>query len=621
MAQRKPLLFLLAGYYLLSITTLVVWQEHNWFPVSGDEPHYLIMTSGIVRHRTLEQTLPYKEALASKKIPQPGLAPSWAIHAPPDTHALQGPHGLYNVHGVGLPLILAPAFAVAGIIGVKAFLVLLSGITVILGWRFSELFTKDLKVRALAVVTTCFGLPLIPAANQVFPDLLGGIISLSAITWMALRLTGNAQALAGDLLISAAIAYQPWLHIKFAAPALISAIALAYSAYQSDKHLRRASAFVIPLCFSFLSLAAYNEYAFGNFTGPYRGNALEVSLRSLMVFLGLHLDQFQGVFFQNPTYLIGLAFLPAYVAWSRRLGITTLLVYGALVVPNAMHPDGGYSFAGRFIWSGAVVFMAPTIFGLIKLAEFSRKILLCTAPIFVLLQVWFFGKYAFHQFDLYAKPSGTWLDVYPSLYSPLQEWLPAFYDRGWAFRYQPNYAFLIFAIGLCCLGRVYLYAEEKTFKVSLGTFVLASSAFILTAGATSTPRYDPLTYAATSLFSGTGQKEGDMILAKAPRDPAGLVTYGPYVPLKSGDYKFTISYFSSSPSDQAVGKWDVTVLAGDKIKELSSGEIPGSRGVKEQISRTFEIPRELSRLRVEVRTYFYGKSDLAVNNITITKAD
>jgi hypothetical protein len=623
MGQRKPLFFLLAAYYMVSFSVLVVWEKNNWFPVTGDEPHYLVMASGIVKHRTLEQTLPYKEEFESKEIYKDGLAPSSAQPSPANSPTAEGPHGLYSLHNVGLPLIVAPAFAVGRAIGVKVFLVLLSGITVILAWRFSEPFTADLKIRLLAIVLACFGLPLITAANQVSPDLLAGIISLSAVTWMGLRLMGNAQAIGGDLLIAGAIAFQPWLHLKLVAPALLSALALASTAYRSGKKLRRASAFVVPLCVSLVILATYNKHAFGKFAGPYPGGALHTSLTSLMVFLGLHLDQLQGILFQNPAYFIGLIFLPSYVACSRRIGITTLLLYGALVIPNALYPNwyGGDSFAGRFIWSGAAVFIAPTVYGVIKLGEASRKGLLCTASILILLQVLFFARYTSHRFDFYTKLRGTWLDTYPSFYSPLQEWLPAFYDRSWAFRYQPNYAFLIFAVGLLCFGAFYAHGEEKVFKTSLATFVVASSAYILTAGATSTPRYDPLTYEAISLPSQTGEKKGHFMLAGAPRDPAGFITFGPYVPLKSGQYKLTISYFSSSASAQVVGKWDVVVTVQNRIEEMAAGEIPGSQGVEEHISRTFRIPSQLSRHRVEIRTYFYGKSDLAINDITIAKAN
>jgi hypothetical protein len=61
-----------AIYLIGALVALMMWTRANINLISGDEPHYLIMASGIVKHGTFEQTLPYKEEFANK-----GNRPVW----------------------------------------------------------------------------------------------------------------------------------------------------------------------------------------------------------------------------------------------------------------------------------------------------------------------------------------------------------------------------------------------------------------------------------------------------------------------------------------------------------------------------------------------------------------
>ena len=86
-------------------------------------------------------------------------------------------------------------------------------------------------------------------------------------------------------------------------------------------------------------LAMYNEYAFGNFFGPYQNGAFEVSKTAFMVLSGLYFDQNQGFLLQNPFFLIGVLFIVFLFAYDRRFYFVAALVYLSLIVPNALHPN------------------------------------------------------------------------------------------------------------------------------------------------------------------------------------------------------------------------------------------------------------------------------------------
>lgn len=47
-------------YLILAFITLFIWNKRNFYPITGDEPHYLVMTQGFIRDQTFEQTQAYK---------------------------------------------------------------------------------------------------------------------------------------------------------------------------------------------------------------------------------------------------------------------------------------------------------------------------------------------------------------------------------------------------------------------------------------------------------------------------------------------------------------------------------------------------------------------------------
>ena len=81
------------------------------------------MAGGIARHGTLEQSVPYREEFATRKISRVEL---------PDTHTIRGPHGFFSIHNIGLPLLISLPFLPGGAFGAKIFMILVSGFVIIL---------------------------------------------------------------------------------------------------------------------------------------------------------------------------------------------------------------------------------------------------------------------------------------------------------------------------------------------------------------------------------------------------------------------------------------------------------------------------------------------------------
>jgi hypothetical protein len=87
-----------------------------------------------------------------------------------------------------------------------------------------------------------------------------------------------------------------------------------------------------------------------------------------MIFLGLHLDQSQGMFFAQPLLLTGVASLVPFVRARPWIASFWAALYLSLIVPNAMelarYGLGGP--AGRFAWSAMWLWLVPIGFVLAK---------------------------------------------------------------------------------------------------------------------------------------------------------------------------------------------------------------------------------------------------------------
>ncbi|MFC2002709.1 hypothetical protein ACFLV4_02005 [Chloroflexota bacterium] len=599
-------------YLVLAFTTFVVWQTSERYSVTGDEPHYLVMASGIIRHGTLEQTVPYKEEFQNREIYKRGLAPTDTLPGNIDTTVI-GPHGIYNVHNIGLPLLLALPFGIGGVIGAKVFMILLNSLIVLVIWKVSGLFSGDWKIRFAAVFAVSIGLPLIPASNQIYPNMLAGLICLNALYWI-LTLSKH-RPVAIEVFYALTIGFLPWLHIVFVPPALLLSATLVYLLLIGTKHFRRVIVVVLSLLLSLGILALYNDYAFGNLFGPYENGELQVSETALMVLLGLHFDQNQGFLLQNPVFLIGVLSIGSFLANNRRLGFIVALVYLSLIVPFSLHVNwyGGYSFFGRFAWAAAVFFMIPTVFGLIKLASLSRLAFRLIIGAGILLQVLLYFRYTLPGFVLMNKPPPTWLNDYAVFYYPLQKWLPALYNVNWAYQYLPNLVFFLIIVGLLILGLA-TFCKPNNRQIILTVFLSTSIVSVLICGFFSNPVYNSRIFNAKDLGSQTGSLQDGMRFAVEVIDKPGYVTYGPYVILRGGSYRAVFYFASNASEDQTVGAWDIYQGSTDAI--IKQGPLSGTKGQIKQISVPFDVAN-WQITRWQFRTKWNGSNDIKIIKIEL----
>jgi hypothetical protein len=232
----------------VALTLIVFFASTRALPLSGDEPHYLIMADSIASDFDLDLHNNYLNDF--------------------NTHRIIGltiPH-VYNVergwmpgHEPVLSMLIALPFKIGGVTGARVL-------------------------------------------DEDRP----------ASTWALFWLTAGLF---------------PWLHAKFTITAAILACAAAgalwrrhWGAPGRPTHALAAAALVIvgPAAL----LVTSNTWASGSPLGFRRANELTTSFaRGAEIFLGLHLDQSQGIFVQQPLLLAGAVALPMVAKRQRGLAM------------------------------------------------------------------------------------------------------------------------------------------------------------------------------------------------------------------------------------------------------------------------------------------------------------
>lgn len=594
---------LLLIYFLCALAALASWRHAHVNTATGDEPHYMVMANGLAKHAALEQTLPYQDAT------QPGQPQRFNL-PPTDRHTVAGPRGDFNIHNLGLPLLLALPFTLGGVNVSKIFMILCGAGVVLCAWKISGLFSSEVRARRLAVLAACVGAPLIPAATQIYPDILGGLLAIAGLYWF---LTTQQRRSAGaELGLALAVVYLPWLQIKFGLACALLVLAVAAKIYRESGDLPRVARLLATAAASCVLLAAYNLYAFGKLSGPYMGDAVEVSKTSLMVLLGLHFDQNQGFLLQNPINLLGLLGVGWLYRDNRPFALLWAAVFVVLLAPNALHPVwyGGYSFTGRFGWPGAVVFMVPTLYALLELSRRRATLFLKLAGLSVALQVYFYSRYATAKVDMFNRALDTPLEGYSMYYHRIHNWLPALYNSDWAFSYAPNYAWLLMVVLLLAAGFV-----RGARRLRIGAIALGVAA-IVAAGLVQNQHSGEVKLVAASLPGQTGRVDGDARTAQPGVDQSGMLNFGPYLQLPFGIYHVTLRYRSDAPATEDVAVFDVYNTA--QGQSLLVRGLKGTDGAVRETTLTFAVTPWQDQPKLEFRNNWTGKRSLTLYEMRIT---
>jgi Family of unknown function (DUF6311) len=97
---------------------------------------------------------------------------------------------------------------------------------------------------------------------------------------------------------------------------------------------------------------------------------------------------------------------------------------------------------------------------------------------------------------------------------------------------------------------------------------------------------------------------------------AGWLSFGPFLSLPTGKYRYSINYVSRVLPIVQTGTWDI-VLENEKI--LSSGKLMGTEGQNQKIEGIFSIEERDAGKPFELRTFYLAKGDLQIVSSSLQK--
>lgn len=608
----KRLAALLVSLFVtMSVASMFMWRSEGLHSITGDEPHYLVIADGLLPTFELEQTGPYSREFQNRTIYPAGLAPRDATPIPDNTHAEIGPRGLFNVHNIGLPLLLAVPYLFGGEMGARLAMIAMAALVVILLVRLVATTNLSPTRQFLTVLPLVVALPFATGGTQIYPDMPAGVIILSAITLLFRPHDRERRWI--PLAIAVAVAYLPWLHIRFGLPMVLLLAALWWVHSRKGDWRRSALLFGAPALVSLLLLAGYNIYAFGNPSGPYSSGDIMFNRMAIMQFFGLFFDQNQGMFIQQPLHFVGVYYLVRLARERALATLTTVAVMLSVLIPNSTHWNlyGGLSFNGRFGWAASTAFLAITVLGFAKLWASSQRATLVVLTVGVLVQIRHIIAVFIQKRVMLPHTFDGWIGTYSVFWRDLETVLPHWRDYRWAFSYFPNFAILTMFLVLLSVGALTSLTtrQRRNVLLTIGSPMIVG--LFLSASFADLP-YPKMTWPGTGLTSTMGKTDNLSRVASAG-DPAGVFTYGPYWRVPPGNYEATINFATSSSQSGAV---DVYMPKSAQV--LTSVELPDSSGRESTSTLSITVTEEVWG-EMEIRTFYKGLGELRVNWISLRR--
>jgi hypothetical protein len=348
MLKRGALLWLLCFAVYASTIGLHAFGSSDY---GGEEPHYLLTAKSLVEDRSADlldeyQTRAYAEFYPYSLEPQGTLTKGF----------------LNEPHGVGFPLLIAPAYAIGGARGVELFLAALAALAVALAYALALRVAPDPWALG-ATLAVALSPPLLAYGTAVYPA-SAAAVALTGATLLALGMADRPtrRHAFGCFLLLGSL---PWLGTYY----LIAGLPIAWYAVRALRVQRRrmlAIGGIEVLGFSVAFFAGLNNGLYGGLMpsaaalpGDAPGDAsfpvdhLERAYR----LIALWIDRDYGLMRWAP--ILALAVLGLWlVLRERRAGL-------ARVLPALQREESAATLCALVVGAQLLVatFLAPTMFG------------------------------------------------------------------------------------------------------------------------------------------------------------------------------------------------------------------------------------------------------------------
>ena len=335
--------------------------------VTGDEPHYLLMTQSLLRDRDLNLYNNFQQKDYLPYYPF-GLSPKGQVK---DSQLAPDSTKWYSIHSVGIPYLLAPAFGLAGMQGAIFMMVIFATMVI---W-LTYLWVLEITRHRRAAIATSFILAtsyfFSTLAGYFYPDMLMPLLTLGALLILHKKPTEpRYQILFGFLL-------GLLLLIHFKSLILVAPLSVAML-YKIWKLKHRLPWFVLPGIVPFLVYFVWSTYAwFGilNPAGIYQDLNIVGTISPPGIFTALLLDSRRGLFVYNPIFVLLIVGLSLWYRQARESLFITIMVMAPylIVLCTFWGWFGGDAPAGRYVMDVLPLFMPALGFALLVAKDNWQK--------------------------------------------------------------------------------------------------------------------------------------------------------------------------------------------------------------------------------------------------------
>jgi hypothetical protein len=315
-------------------------------PIDGDEPYYLLLTESLIHDHDLDLRNQYQQ----------GTSASGRTDLQPMPGDPVGKHGeQYSRHEPFLPALMVPGYALAGLPGAIATIVLFGALLVRSTLRMMEDEGVSDRTCRLVFAFVAFGPPLIFYSIRIWPEVPAAFCFVEALRGMR---QGRSRRWVPALLALVLLK----LRFIFVGGLLVL----------RSRRTRLVALLVIPMAIFWLvsgsasSVHTWRELLPGTAAAYLRG------------LFGLLLDGMSGLVFQAPFYILGVIALTRWRSMPEtfRTGCSASALYVFYLLPRAEW-HGGWSPPLRYI-----AFLCPVLaLGAAVLLERSEAVRAWLAPI------------------------------------------------------------------------------------------------------------------------------------------------------------------------------------------------------------------------------------------------
>ena len=294
--------WVIAAVLLVPFLALLPY-ERTVIRTASDEPHYLLIMQSLAGDHDLELKNEYDDTVAYQAFYDGTL---------PDRHIIHVGEAEYPIRDLGLPVIGALPFAIAGRTGVLVLMCLLAAALA------AQLYLacRDLGIAQssafLAVAGASLMHPLLTYTTQIYPELPA---ALAFVTAARLVRRGRTTTLTHLALASACVGVLPWLSARAWFIGIGIGLVIAYCALRPALRptvtglALRVAAGLFPFAVLVLLLSYVDYRMFGLFlpnAGYYliRGQQQVLAFMPQIGALGLLFDRVFGLVPRTPLYLV-----------------------------------------------------------------------------------------------------------------------------------------------------------------------------------------------------------------------------------------------------------------------------------------------------------------------------